>query len=426
MQMVIYVVMPGGSVYSIAAEYGISAEKIIADNRLTDGNSLAVGQTLVIQIPSQVHTVAAGESLLEIARQYGTTVDALLRNNPELNGKALIYPGQVLTIFLDTQRQGKLAVNGYAYPFIEQGELRRVLPYLTYLTVFTYGIDGEGNLFAPDDTQMIRMAKEYGVAPVMHISSLNAEGYFDNTLSTALLENPDAQSNFIEQVVRVVQEKGYEGVDIDFEFVPAEEAEAYIQLVTELRIAVNALGYEVIVALAPKTSATQRGILYEGHQYQGLGSAADRVLLMTYEWGYTYGPPMAVAPINKVEEVVRYALTEIPPEKIYLGIPAYGYDWILPYQQGRAARSLGPQEAIQLAIGKQAQIEYDYTAQAPYFYYWQGGEQHVVWFEDARSVREKLALAEAYDLYGVAYWNLMRPFPQNWLVLNGNYEIIRK
>lgn len=304
--------------------------------------------------------------------------------------------------------------------------MRRVLPYLTYLTVFTYGIDGEGNLFAPDDTQMIRMAKEYGVAPVMHISSLNAEGYFDNTLSTALLENPDAQSNFIEQVVRVVQEKGYEGVDIDFEFVPAEEAEVYIQLVTELRIAVNALGYEVIVALAPKTSATQRGILYEGHQYQGLGSAADRVLLMTYEWGYTYGPPMAVAPINKVEEVVRYALTEIPPEKIYLGIPAYGYNWILPYQQGRAARSLGPQEAIQLAIAKQAQIEYDYTAQAPYFYYWQGGEQHVVWFEDARSVREKLALAEAYDLYGVAYWNLMRPFPQNWLVLNGNCEIIRK
>lgn len=121
--MVIYVVMPGDSVYSIAAEYGISAEKIIVDNRLTDGNSLAVGQTLVLQIPSQVHTVAAGESLLEIAQQYGTTVDALLRNNPELNGKALIYPGQVLTIFLDTQRQGKLAVNGYAYPFIESGRV---------------------------------------------------------------------------------------------------------------------------------------------------------------------------------------------------------------------------------------------------------------------------------------------------------------
>ena len=260
----------------------------------------------------------------------------------------------------------------------------------------------------------------------MHISSLNTEGYFDNTLSTALLADPAAQSNFIEQVVRIVQEKGYEGVDIDFEFVPAEEAEAYIQLVTELRAAVNALGYEVIVALAPKTSATQRGLLYEGHRYQGLGDAADRVLLMTYEWGYTYGPPMAVAPINKVEEVVRYALTEIPSEKIYLGIPAYGYDWILPYQQGRAARSLGPQEAIRLAIAKQAQIEYDYTAQAPYFYYWQGGEQHVVWFEDARSVQEKLALAADYNLYGVAYWNLMRPFPQNWLVLNGNYDILKK
>ena len=133
--MVIYVVMPGDSVYSIAAEYGVSAQKIIADNRLEDGNRLAVGQTLVIQIPSQVHTVAAGESLPNIARQYGTTVDALLRNNPELNGRALIYPGQVLTIFLDTQRRGSLAVNGYAYPFIQEEEIRRVLPYLTYLTV---------------------------------------------------------------------------------------------------------------------------------------------------------------------------------------------------------------------------------------------------------------------------------------------------
>lgn len=88
------------------------------------------------------------------------------------------------------------------------------------------------------------------------------------------------------------------------------------------------------MALAPKTSSEQKGLLYEGKDYSGLGQAANGVLLMTYEWGYTYGPPMAVAPINKVKEVLDYAITQIDTNKISLGIPNYGYDWPLPYERG--------------------------------------------------------------------------------------------
>ena len=145
---------------------------------------------------------------------------------------------------------------------------------------------------------------------------------------------------------------------------------------------------------------------------------------MTYEWGYTYGPPMAVAPIRNVRQVVDYALTEISPEKIYLGIPNYGYDWTLPFRQGSRARSISNPEAVSIAADHYAAIRFDEAAKSPWFRYVDNsGQEHEVWFEDARSIRAKLELAQEYGLRGVSYWNLMRPFPQNWAVLNALYYI---
>lgn len=70
-------------------------------------------------------------------------------------------------------------------------------------------------------------------------------------------------------------------------------------------------------------------------------------MLMTYEWGYTYGPPMAVAPLNMVRRVVEYAVSAIPVEKISLGIPNYGYEWPLPYVRGTTkAQSISNREAV--------------------------------------------------------------------------------
>ena len=146
---------------------------------------------------------------------------------------------------------------------------------------------------------------------------------------------------------------------------------------------------------------------------------------MTYEWGYTYGPPMAVAPLNQVTRVVDYALSEIPREKIWMGMPNYGYDWKVPYQPDTMARSISNQQAIALAQKYYAAIRFDEAAQSPWVpVCWTGtARSDEVWFEDARSVRGKLALAHSRGLYGVSYWNLMRPFPQNWVILNALYHI---
>lgn len=128
---------------------------------------------------------------------------------------------------------------------------------------------------------------------------------------------------------------------------------------------------------------------------------------------------MAVAPINKVRQVVEYALTEIPADKILMGIPNYAYDWPLPFERGiTAARTIGNVEAVRIAEENGAQIRFDETAQSPYFTYWRDQVEHEVWFEDVRSIEAKLRLAAGYGLKGVGYWNLMRPFRANWVLLD--------
>lgn len=134
---------------------------------------------------------------------------------------------------------------------------------------------------------------------------------------------------------------------------------------------------------------------------------------------------MAVAPLDKVRQVVAYGVTEIPPQKILMGLPNYGYDWLLPFEKGvTRATSIGNQYAVEIAAKNRASIRFDETAQSPYFEYWDLlGRKHVVWFEDVRSMQAKFQLMDEYSLLGGGYWNLMRPFNQNWGLLATRYEI---
>lgn len=425
--MIIHVVQPGDSIYKIASQYNTSPQKIITDNELRNPNELVVGQTLIILVPDQVHTVQPGDTLENIAQRYGTTVVELLQYNPQITHADAIFPGDQITITLAEDKRGPIHVIGYAYPNIDRTVLMKTLPYLTYLTLFTYGITPEGNLIEIEDEELIKISRDYGVAPLMLISTLTEEGTFSNELAHAILNDPNVQNNLIENVVRTMREKQYYGLDIDFEYVLPEDREEFINFVQNMTNRLNQEGYTVLTALAPKISAEQQGLLYEAHDYPALGSASNRVLLMTYEWGYTYGPAMAVAPIDKVREVLDYAVTEIPRDKIYMGVPNYGYDFILPFVQGVSrADSLSNVEAVELAYDVGSSIQYDEVSQSPFFVYYDNeGRQHEVWFEDARSIEAKLDLFSEYGFEGVGYWNVMRYFPQNWLVLSSLYDIAK-
>lgn len=280
--MDIHVVRPGESLTSIAAQYGVTLSRLMSDNQLPDPGQLVTGQTIVIRYPAEVYTVRPGDTLTSVAAANGLTVRTLLRQNPNLRGEEFIFPGQTLVLRYQGAKRGTLSVNGYAYPFIDKGLLQRELPFLTNLTPFTYGITPQGGLVDLDDTSMIAAAKSLGVAPLMHLSTLTEEGGFSNELASLVLNDMTVQDNLVAAIKDNLQAKGYRGLDVDFEFVFAQDAMPYAAFISRLRRELNPLGYPVIVALAPKTSATQPGLLYEGHNYRALGEAANEVLLMTY------------------------------------------------------------------------------------------------------------------------------------------------
>jgi len=322
---------------------------------------------------------------------------------------------------------GTIIVNGYAYPFINQEVLEQWTNDLTYVSSFSYGFNERGDLIPLNDANVIQTAYRNGVAPLMVIAPLDAEGQFSNELASAVLNDVVARDRLVNNIYNEVRAKDYYGVDFDFEFIFADDADDYVVLVSKTKARLTPIGALTLAALAPKTYAEQPGLLYEGHDYPGLGEAANLVLLMTYEWGYTYGPPMAVAPINKVREVLDYGVSVIDNNKILMGIPNYGYDWTLPFVQGESvAENLSNPEAVARAQRYGAEIQFDETAMSPFYEYTdEQGRQHVVWFEDARSMRAKLELVNEYNLAGISFWTIMDPFPEGSRVLNELYTVVK-
>lgn len=423
--MTIHVVSPGETVDSIAAKYGVAPKQLAADNDLPPGLALAVGQTLVVRFPREIHVVTRGETMTSIAERYGTSVRQLWRNNWSLGGGADLTAGQLLVVSYFGEKIGEGVFNGYAYPFISPELLAEQLPYLSAMAPFTYGITAEGGLLPLDDEAMLEAARARGTKPVMHLSTLTEAGQFDTGRATFVLTDYEVQGRLAAEVLQTVLRKDFAGLDVDFEYLPGQLAGAYAAFLGRLRQLLAAQGRFLWAALAPKTSTRQRGLLYEGHDYAAVAAAVDGVLLMTYEWGYTYGPPMAVAPLPNVRTVLDYAVTQMPAGKIFLGVPNYGYDWPLPFIQGETrAQSISNQRAIELAVQYGEPIQYDETAQSPFFHYTDaGGTAHEVWFEDARSMDAKLRLVAEYGFQGAGFWNLMRPFSQVWLVLDSLYDI---
>ncbi len=419
--MVIYVVKPGDSIYTIARNYGVTPASIIQANGLTNPERLVIGQALVIVSPA-TYTVRPGESLFTIARKFNVTLAALQRANPQITNPSQLTVGQVINIPAQP-KLGTIDVNGYAFPNINTALLQSILPYLTYLSIFSYEIRPDGSLSTINDTPLIQAARAAGVAPLMVITNIDASGDFSSDLVSTIFNNQQVQNTLLDNIVATLQSKNYYGLDIDFEYIYPRDREAYNAFLRKTAARIKPLGYTLTTNVAPKTSATQPGLLYEAHDYPVHGEVADHVVIMTYEWGYSFGPAQAVAPLNQVRRVITYAVTAIPPRKILMGIPNYGYDWTLPFVQGTAARVVSNVEAVDQAARVGANIEFDVLAQSPYYFYYSGGNRHEVWFEDARSIRAKLLLVNQFNLGGISYWTLNRPFPQNWTVLSSMYNI---
>ena len=427
--MTIYVTKPGDTIESIAAEFGVDADRMVIENGIPNPENLVVGQSIIIRYPNTLYQIQAGDTLFSIAANFEVEPVQILQNNPFLAAEELLEIGEEIVIdyIVSEEPLGDIIVNGYAYPFINRIVLRQTLPFLTNLLIFTYGFTAEGELIPVDDDELIAIAEEFGVAPIMVLAPMTPDGNFNSEIAHSIFINPEAQEILVNNILATLGQKGYRGVDIDFEFVLPTDKEAFISFVQNMKNALGPSGYQVMAALAPKTSSEQPGLLYEAHDYERIGNIVDLVLLMTYEWGYLFGPPMATAPANMVRRVLDYGVTVIDPNKILMGMPNYAYDWALPFIQGETmAEALSNIEALERAEIHNVSIEFDEQAQAPFYYYTDAeGIAHVVWFDDARSMDAKFRLVNEFNLTGVGYWQIMNFFPQSWIIASTLYNIIK-
>ncbi|ASK61516.1 spore gernimation protein [Virgibacillus phasianinus] len=417
-----YVVRPGDTLWEIAQMYGVSVNELARANNITNSSLIFVGQLL--EMPYSVHVVQVGEFLWGIAQQYGVPVNQIIEAN-NITNSSYIYPGQRLRI--PNVNKPVIEVNAYVTQTNEQAR-REVLALgsnFTYLSPFMYSVRADGTITEMQEEQLLEAAQETNVAPLLVLTNFT-ESEFNSDLAATILRNPDLQETLITNILEKIREKGYTGLNIDFEYVYPEDRENYNAFLRRLVARLHPEGLTVSTALAPKISAEQSGLLYEAHDYAAHGEIVDFVILMTYEWGWAGGRPWAIAPINEVREVLDFAVTVIPRNKILMGVPLYGRNWEIPWQEGTIAQTISPKAAVQLAAKYNVSIQYNTTYQAPFFRYTdESGQRHEVWFEDARSMQAKYDTVKDYNLRGISYWVLGNPFPENWAVLRDNF-IVKK
>lgn len=372
-----------------------------------------------------------GDTLYAISQRFGLSVETLAQVNG-INVNTPLYVG--MRLYVPPMQKRDAEVNIYIEPTGESiseellTEARNVVPYLTYLAPFSFEARRDGSL-DPIPTEGLPDIAEAGNASLMMVVSNLENGQFSGELGRAILQSTAVQEVLLENIVDEARRIGrVTDIHFDFEFLPADQREAYNNFLRRAADYLHGEGFLISTALAPKTSAEQAGQWYEAHDYRAHGEIVDFVVLMTYEWGYSGGPPMAVSPINEVERVINYALTEMPANKIMMGQNLYGYDWTLPFVEGgEYARAVSPQRAVELARDYNVTIQFDYTAQAPHFNYVdEEGNAHKVWFEDARSIQAKFNLMKRLNLRGISYWKLDFAFPQNWLLIEENFNVVKR
>jgi len=428
--MWIYTVSSGDTAQSIAEKHGTTRREVVRLNELSNDEALVAGMHLLL--PNQTksalavpYTVQTDDTFQSLSKKLGLTQDEFevwLGIRQATGGKLprgkTIYVPKVIT----TKRT--IEVNGYLIPTgtATDSNILNDVPDQTYMSVFSYQAKADGSLVSPKDNLTISAARNLGIAPLMTLTNFDGNN-FNTELAHTIMTTSSVKQRLFQNILTTLKSRGFRGVNVDFEHMNPDDRPLYNQFIRDMGKAVRAQGYSLSIAMGPKTSDMPEGTWMGAFDYKTLGTEVDFIMLMTYEWGWVGGPPMAVAPINQVKAVLDYATSIIDPAKILMGMSLYGYDWTLPYTKGSRASGLSNNTAQNLALTERANIQFDAASASPYFNYKTDKTQHVVWFDDALSAAAKLQLVNDYKLRGVSLWVLGNSFPQLWHLLKDTFEV---
>lgn len=283
---------------------------------------------------------------------------------------------------------------------LDEGGLAEVSP--TWATLRPDGALVE----TPPSQEVLDRIEDEGARLVPAVQNF-ADGEWQGEATARLLADPVAAAEHRRQLVEMARENDWDGVDVDYESLPALAGADFTAFLRALRDDLHEHGLVLSVAVPARDRDETTYALAYG--YQAIGRIADQVRVMTYDNAWSGSAPGPIAPTAWVRDVVDYAVERIPPEKLMLGMATYGYDWV-----GEDGRNLQHADAVALAEQVGAQPRWDADAAAWTFDYEDQGQQHTVWFEDARSLETKQRLAAAAGLRGIAIWQLGGEDPRLW------------
>ncbi|HEX6498420.1 MAG TPA: glycosyl hydrolase family 18 protein [Micromonosporaceae bacterium] len=238
---------------------------------------------------------------------------------------------------------------------------------------------------------------------------------WDGALVHRIVSDPTTRAAHVAALVDTARTNGWPGLDVDYESLPASDRDAYSAFVSELADALHRDHRRLSVTVHAKTTEPGDWGGARAEDWRALGRAADQVRVMAYDYSYASSEPGSVAPMPWVEQVVRLAVSEMPRDRILLGVGTYGYDWTA----GQPGRELQWTDVEALARARGVPVAWDPVSQSSWFSYTDDqGHPHTVWYENARSLAAKVDLATRYRLAGVSIWRLGGEDPAIWPTLH--------
>jgi spore germination protein YaaH len=247
-------------------------------------------------------------------------------------------------------------------------------------------------------------------APIMPSVSNYVGDDFSYDAVAPVLHDPTTMARNIASITGLAVSQNDAGIALDYEELQAGDRAAFTTFVQQLAASLHAAHKTLAVSLFAKTDDAGDDPRNVAQDYAAIGAAADQVWLMTYDYHWDTSPPGPVAPADWVHDVLAYATTQIPPQKLSVGLDTAGYDWV-----GNQGQVISYAQAMQLATSHGAAVQFDPQSQSPWFRYTEpNGTAHEVWFENAASAQAKRSVAASFGVNSVFLWMYGPPDPTLW------------
>lgn len=299
---------------------------------------------------------------------------------------------------------------------------------IDYVSLFWYYVADDGSIAryaaAKEDPAIIEFAQTHGVKVFALVANLpdSPDTDWDADLIDTLLNDVDARAAHIQALVALAVEGGFDGINVDYEELEEHQRDSFTVFISELGHALHESHKLLGVAIHPKTSEgnSQETNGSEAQDWVALHPHVDHLYFMTYGEHYEGSDPGPLASPSWISRVLEHAATlQVPPRKIFVGIPLYAAEWRMQRRSYAGADADLLWEDVQKILRDYAATAHiDSDSHTPYVVYERSGQERVLWFEDAQSVAAKVMAARRYGVTQVALWRLGGEDPAVWDVLD--------